>query len=196
MKLGLWASKGSSLQVALETGKARDLAFLVCGCSHTNTRELFYFEGERLTCQQQQQQKVKMVKTAVCHTSLLRPAELPPANQKPCPNKDTETEAVLLPVAHTFRNFQEEPYSTSPNPRFLKCFSLCHFGLAVAKRHLKPAAVQTWLPQAGTQPWQEAFWLSASLSSGHVLRGVSKSPLRGRHTIQRQISFSLLNLLE
>lgn len=102
--------------------------------------------------------KVKKAKTAVCHISLLRPAGLTPANQKPCPNVDTESEAVLLPVVLTFRNFQEEPCSTSPNPKFLKCFNLCHFGLAVAQSHLNPhAVVQAWLPQAGTQPGQEAF---------------------------------------
>lgn len=104
---------------------------------------------------------------------------------------------MLLPVVHTLRNFQEKPFSTSPNPRSVRCFSLHHhFGLAVAESDLNPhAVVQAWLPQAGTQPWQEAFWLSASLSSGQVLRGVSRSPLRGRNTIQRQITFPQLNLL-
>lgn len=68
--MGLWASEGSSLKVAQGTGKARDLAFLVSGCSHINPRELFYVEGKTHV----NKNKVKMAQTAVCHISLLRPA--------------------------------------------------------------------------------------------------------------------------
>lgn len=42
-----------------------------------------------------------MAQAAVCHMPLLRPAGLNPANQKPCPSVDTETEAKLyfqLPI--------------------------------------------------------------------------------------------------
>lgn len=90
---------------------------------------------------------------------------------------------VLLPVAHTFRNLEEEPCSTSLNPRFLSCFSLCHhFGLAVAKSDLNSHAAVQAPSSRHTTMARSILALCKPQHWAGLERGLKDPPQRKKHS--------------